>query len=175
LSDEFQDLPAEEQAARLSGLALQALARWGTQGCDPRLIKFRENAVFEVIDRTGQRAALRVHRQNYHSDAALSAELEWMAMLADGGITVPRPVPSVDGAVLVKESSDEVPGYWQIDMLSWLDGVELGEIGEPLTARARRPRFAGPVSELRPHRRAAAQPVRSLAASDERYAPRLGP
>ena len=33
---------------------------------------------------------------------------------------------------MVKQSADDVPGEWQVDMLSWLAGTQLGDVGEPL-------------------------------------------
>lgn len=134
----FFQLPPAEQGARLQALARRALEAWGVHGVEPRLIKFRENAVFEVRDRAGRPAALRVHRQGYHSNESLQSELRWMAMLADGGLIVPQPVPTRAGELLLEQRSPEAPGVWQVDMLSWLDGRQLGNVGEPLTLPADR-------------------------------------
>ncbi len=129
---DFFALDADEQAARLTVLAEQALAAWGVADCQPRLIKYRENAVFEVTAPGGGRAALRVHRQGYHSDESLRSELTWMAMLSDSGIAVPKPILTTEGNAVFRATSESVPGTWNADMLSWLSGRELGEIGKPL-------------------------------------------
>ena len=129
---EFYALDADEQAARLTVLAKGALAAWGVAGCQPRLIKYRENAVFEVTAPGGGRAALRVHRQGYHSDESLQSELTWMSMLSDSGLAVPKPILTTDGNAVFAATSESVPGTWNVDMLSWLSGRELGEIGAPL-------------------------------------------
>ena len=133
---DFYKLGADEQAARLTRLAESALLQWGVSDVAPRLIKFRENAVFEVRDNTGERAVLRVHRQGYHSDASLDSELRWMAMLREAGMAVPAPIAPLQGGSaggqLVVVSGDETPGDWQVDMLSWMPGRELGEVGVPL-------------------------------------------
>lgn len=138
MSDFFQ-LEAVEQSARLTVLAINALEAWGVTDCAPRLIKYRENAVFEVQTKDGARAALRVHRQGYHDDASLESELKWMAMLAGGGLTVPTPIPAENGQIVIDGTADGVPGIWKVDMLTWVEGKELGEVGEPLDLEGRDP------------------------------------
>jgi len=138
MSDFFQ-LEADEQSARLTGLAVNALSAWGVTDCAPRLLKFRENAVFEVQTQTGARAALRVHRQGYHDDASLEAELTWMAMLAKDGMCVPTPVAAQDGRIAVDATAAGVPGIWKVDMLAWVEGKQLGDVGEPLEFEGRDP------------------------------------
>jgi len=129
---DFWTLSPAEQSARLQNLAQQAVRQWGISECDLDLIKFREDAVFKMTPSQGDATVVRVHRQNYHSDASLQSELEWMAMLGERGIVVPLPVPTASGEVMVKQSADDVPGEWQVDMLSWLAGTQLGDVGEPL-------------------------------------------
>lgn len=129
---DFFSLSADEQSARLTALARNALTEWGVTSCEPRLIKYRENAVYEVTTADGARAALRVHRQGYHSDDSLASELKWMAMLADGGLVVPTPVPTASGSIVFNGRADDVPGVWNVDMLTWLEGRVLGAVGEPL-------------------------------------------
>lgn len=129
---DFFNLTADEQSRRLAVLAKNALKEWGVVDCTPRLIKYRENGVFEVKTAVGDRAALRVHRQGYHSDESLASELEWMSILAQGGLVVPEPIPTLSGDIVVNGTADGVPGIWKVDMLCWLEGKELGAVGEPL-------------------------------------------
>ncbi len=133
---DFYQLNADQQAEKLTVLARQALRHWNVEQCDPGLIKYRENAVFRVTDNTGTPAALRVHRQGYHSDASLASELRWMSMLRESGMHVPAPIPvtqnDASSEYMISIGNDELPGTWQVDMLSWMDGKELGEVGEPL-------------------------------------------
>ena len=137
---DFLQLPGEEQARRLRDLAVGAVRHWDVVDPVLRLIKYRENAVFEVNGAADFRAVLRVHRQGYHSDDHLASELRWMAMLAEGGMKVPAPIASRRGAFMIRAESPAVPGSWQVDMLSWLQGVELGQVGEPLDLEGRDPR-----------------------------------
>ena len=58
--------------AEVLAQAVEAAGFWG--GCvAPRLIKNRENAVFEVMLPSG-RAALRLHRVGYQTEAAVRSE-----------------------------------------------------------------------------------------------------
>jgi len=104
-----------EQAARL----------WGAVGT-PRLIKDRENAVYEIALPDGGRAALRLHRPGYQSAGAIRSELWWMAQLAEAGVPVPRPVPTRDGALVA-----EVGGR-AASVVSWVEGDQIGDGTKPL-------------------------------------------
>ena len=103
----------------------KALARWGMEGADCRLIAERENRVYR-IDHDGTAYALRLHRPGYCSEAELRSELQWMEAVDAGGLGVPAPVPSTAGAFL------HVIDGVAVDVLTWLDGQPLGKTGVPL-------------------------------------------
>jgi Ser/Thr protein kinase RdoA (MazF antagonist) len=124
----FLALPAEAQVRGLTGVARAALALWGSGAQEPLLLKHRENAVFKVTAPDGGPAVLRVHRQGYHSDASLRSELAWMEALRAGGVEAPAPITTAAGDLLARVESDATPGVWQVDMLDWLGGRQLGEI-----------------------------------------------
>jgi Ser/Thr protein kinase RdoA (MazF antagonist) len=98
---------------------------WGAAGA-PRLIKDRENAVYEIALPGGERAALRLHRQGYQSVGAIRSELWWMARLAEAGVPVPRPVPTREGALVA-----EVGGR-AASVVSWVEGEQIGDGATPL-------------------------------------------
>ena len=105
---------------------IEDLARlWGATAA-PRLIKDRENAVYEIALPGGARAALRLHRPGYQSMAAIRSELWWMARLAEAGVPVPRPVATREGALVA-----EVAGR-TASVVSWIDGVQIGDGATPL-------------------------------------------
>ena len=106
--------------------AVLAAAQW--QGRVVRLIRARENAVFEIATPHG-RAALRLHRQGYQDSAAIRSELWWCAALADAGVAVPRPLAAQDGALLAT-----LPGGRVASAIRWQEGEALGETGRPLDA-----------------------------------------
>ncbi|MGX9352250.1 phosphotransferase enzyme family protein [Shimia sp. W99] len=106
-------------------LASDALLAWGVTA-PPRLIKNRENVVFEACGPNGERAALRLHRPGYQSDDAIRSELWWAEALGAAGMDVPLPIRAMDGDVLAA-----VPGR-VASLVTWMDGAPLGEGGVPL-------------------------------------------
>ncbi len=104
-------------------LAQEAAQHWGGQS--PRLIRNRENAVFEITLPTGP-AALRLHRMGYQSDAAIWSELWWCAALAAEGVAVPAALPNLRGDLLVTLSNGR-----KASVISWVKGEALGIAGEP--------------------------------------------
>jgi Ser/Thr protein kinase RdoA (MazF antagonist) len=91
-----------------------------------RLIKARENAVYEIAVPSG-RAALRLHRVGYQSEAAIRSELWWCEALAERGVAVARPLRSADDTLVVAVAPGEVASA-----VGWIDGAPLGEAGVPL-------------------------------------------
>ena len=105
----------------------RALPLWGFEGAVVTLAAHRENTVYQVTTKQGQ-SALRLHRTGYRSDAELRSELDWMAAVAAAGISVPSPIPSVEGAYLHR-----IDGV-QVDVLTWLSGDTLAALLPSLTA-----------------------------------------
>lgn len=106
--------------------ARQAARHWPEIISNPELVMHRENSVFRVEATDGPHA-LRLHRLGYHDDAALNSELTWMAMLADKGMNVPRPLRTKSGSFLA-----DVEGGRKASLLTWLSGAPLGKTGAPL-------------------------------------------
>ncbi|MGL6208978.1 MAG: phosphotransferase enzyme family protein [Paracoccaceae bacterium] len=106
--------------------AVEAATHW--QGRILRLIRNRENAVFEMDGPFG-RAALRLHRIGYQTAATIRSELWWCDALASAGVPVPRPLRTGDGALMVQLSDGRLASA-----VAWVDGEPLGETGQPLTA-----------------------------------------
>jgi Ser/Thr protein kinase RdoA (MazF antagonist) len=131
---EFYRASVDEQTSRLRRLALEALKRWGVDGCEPELLKYRENAVFRVMTPDGQPAALRVHRHGYHSDDALRSELAWMQALRADGIDAPGVVPTLEHDLFATVAVAEVPERRQVDMLEWLTGEPFGSLENGLSS-----------------------------------------
>ena len=99
-------------------IAQSALPHWGLGGGTVTLIAARENAVYRVDHPSGP-FALRVHRTGYRTDSQLAAELDWMAMLDQAGLSVPAPIPALNGKTL------QIVGGSQVDVLTWLSGGTL--------------------------------------------------
>jgi Ser/Thr protein kinase RdoA (MazF antagonist) len=103
--------------------AALAASLWG--GRIIRLIKHRENAVFDMALPQG-RAALRLHRTGYQTEVAIRSELWWAGALADAGVAVPAPQPALSGETLVT-----LPHGRHCSAIAWVDGHPLGEAGVP--------------------------------------------
>ncbi len=125
---DFYLLDDAKQIARMQDLASRALASWELDGSELSFIKYRENAVFKVITDTGERYALRIHRANYHSNASLRSELEWINALDQYGIEVPAVVPTPTGAFFTIVSAEGIPEPRQVDLFQWVDGEPMGSI-----------------------------------------------
>ncbi|MCO6058822.1 phosphotransferase [Pseudomonas sp. MOB-449] len=123
---QFITLDHEQQLASLQRLAIAALEQWEGEFVRVELIKYRENAVFCATRSDGQRSALRIHRDGYHSEEALRSELAWMEALSADGIGVPRIIRTRDGEHLAQVHSVELGESRYIDMLGWLGGTRIG-------------------------------------------------
>ncbi len=106
-----------------AALAAEAATHWN--GTLTRLLRDRENVVYEMALPTG-RAALRLHRQGYQSGAAIGSELWWCDALARAGVPVPAALPSRSGDLLVTLSTGR-----HASAIAWLEGEALGEAGVP--------------------------------------------
>ncbi len=133
---DFYALHPDEQAARLQALAHVALADWDFGPCDLKLLKFRENAVFAAATTSGKRYAVRVHRAGYHSDAELRSELEWMFALQAADFDVPEIVTARNGQPFVRVHHVDVPESRQVDVFQWIEGTQLGSVGDDVSASA---------------------------------------
>jgi Ser/Thr protein kinase RdoA (MazF antagonist) len=102
----------------------EALAAFG--GTQARLIKGRENAVYEAALPDG-RAALRLHRVGYQTQAAIASELGWMRGLAEAGLRVPAPIPTLAGDDVAVLSTGRMA-----TVVSWVEGAPLGAGDVPL-------------------------------------------
>lgn len=107
----------------------EAAAHWG--GRDLRLLRNRENAVYQMRLPDGARAALRLHRQGYQGEAAIRSELWWTAELARAGLAVPAPLPDRAGEVLVRLGTGRLASA-----ITWVEGEALGEAGVPFDGTA---------------------------------------
>ena len=102
----------------------EAAGHWG--GTVLRLIGARENRVYELTF-GNCRAALRLHRTAYQTEAAIRAEIDWCAALASAGLPVASPVPTLAGERLVRLSTGR-----HASVTGWVEGLPLGANGTAL-------------------------------------------
>ncbi len=103
-----------------------ALSRYDLPpGVSLTLINHSENTTFRVDAPDGQRWALRVHREGYHSHAAIASELCWLMELRNAGTVItPRPVKGRDGELIqvVSHPAFAVPRH--VVLSEWEGGIE---------------------------------------------------
>jgi Ser/Thr protein kinase RdoA (MazF antagonist) len=120
MSDDFDLLPLEVQLEKLTRIAVSASERLAFTAIEPRLIKYRENAVFEIANDAGQRGVLRVHRHGYRTEAELCSELAWMDALRVKGIETPPILQTEDGDRVLMIDSAGVERA--CTALGWVEG-----------------------------------------------------
>lgn len=118
-------LPESLSTAEADALAHDALRHWGADA-PPRLVKNRENIVYDVTLPGPRRAALRLHRPGYQSRESIAAELRWTAALAASGLPVPMPIPTLEGGLMAEA------GGRRVSCVAWIEGVPIGVAELPL-------------------------------------------
>lgn len=105
-------------------IAREALARYDfSPRATMRLANLSENVTFKIDDpATGERAALRLHRQGYHERHQIKSELLWLdALRADRCVEVPPPIAAKNGERVVMIDTDDGPRMVTVN--GWMDGV----------------------------------------------------
>lgn len=127
--DEFDALPHEEQLRRLAAVAQSTLGRYDLpSGSTVEMINLSENATYRVDAPDGNRWALRVHRDGYHTRAAIASELAWLtALREDGAVLTPTPVAGRDGELIQMVDHDLLPRARHVVMSQWETGEEPDE------------------------------------------------
>lgn len=110
----------------MKSVLLQTLvSRWGLQNAEVTFLAQRENTVYQV-QHNGRRFALKQHRENFRTEVELQSELHWMAMLSDGGLSVPKPMLASDGQFL-----QQLDGLF-FSLLHWIPGQPMEGTANPL-------------------------------------------
>lgn len=130
---DFDHLDHQAQRAILLDLAIGATRRYRLPaGLSVTLINLSENATYAVQAPDGRRWALRVHRDGYHSRAAIASELAWLQSLRAGGVVVtPVPVPGRDGEIIQIVGHRRMIRPRHVVLSEWETGAEPG-IGQDL-------------------------------------------
>jgi Ser/Thr protein kinase RdoA (MazF antagonist) len=110
----------------LHATAVSALSRYGLpRDCRVNLVNLSENATYRVDAPDGRRMAMRLHRDGYHSEAAIRSELAWLtALRVTGVVTTPRPLAGRDGDILQRAGHPALGRPRHVVLFGWEDGVE---------------------------------------------------
>ena len=89
-------------------------------------INVSENATYRVESgSSGQRWALRVHREGYHSRTEIASELVWLQALKKSNTAhVPEPIAGNDGEFIQTIEVDGLPGSRNVVLFAWEAGSE---------------------------------------------------
>jgi Ser/Thr protein kinase RdoA (MazF antagonist) len=123
-------LPHDVLLKHLQALAEDATKRYALpEHVTVRLINVSENATYRLDDpASGAKWALRVHREGYHSSAAIASELAWLTALKnDGAAHTPSPIAGRDGELIQTVAVDGLAKPRNVVLFSWEDGSEPAE------------------------------------------------
>ncbi len=119
----FKEASYKEQISRLRSFGLEVLKQFPVQVGSVRLLNHGENTTFKVRDVRGKCYVLRIHRQGYHTKAAILEELKWTQSLKNiPGIHVPVPRLSRKSSLVVSASSPLLDGERHCDLFVWIPG-----------------------------------------------------
>lgn len=105
--------------------AEEASHRWGATITAE--LRNRENAVYALRLPDGRKAALRLHRLGYQTEAAIRSELWWCESLAARGLPIPAPLADDTGEMLPALATGR-----RASVVTWIDGAPFGEAMVPL-------------------------------------------
>ncbi len=131
---DFDQLSHEAQLPILLGLAVKATLAYALPaGLVVKLINLSENATYSVQAPDGQRWALRIHRDGYHSHAAIASELAWLQDLRARQIVVtPAPLAGRNAEIIQVVGHPRMKAARHIVLSGWEAGAEPG-IGQDLS------------------------------------------
>ena len=124
---DFYQLPHEEQLRRLLVLAQSAIGRYALPASiSVKMINLSENATYKIEDgASGRKWALRVHREGYHSKAAIASELAWcIALRKEADVLTPVPVTGKDGELIQVVAHELLPRPRHVVLFDWEAGSE---------------------------------------------------
>ena len=132
----FKNLSLRGKWGRLRHLAKRALVEYRIDSPSLRPQLYHNNATFRVdaapsaSDSSScedvyesSRFLLRISRPGFHDSSKILSELQWLVALhTDTELTVPSPVPTVDGSWIVSPSVNGVPEARHCVLFKWIRG-----------------------------------------------------
>jgi Ser/Thr protein kinase RdoA (MazF antagonist) len=117
---------ASADISALDRLAERSIRRFALPpGVVPKLINISENATYRLDAATGNRWALRIHREGYHSRTAIASELAWLAALKESNAAnVPAPIRGLDGEFIQSVTTEGISLPRNVVLFAWEAGSE---------------------------------------------------
>ncbi len=125
----YSELTLRGQARRLRQLAINALASYDLDVACFRLITNDMNGIFRIDTTDGRKFVLRVTApEGGHTLDHVTAEMGWLAALRrDTALSVPLPLPTKNGVLVVDAEAYGVPEPRLCAVFSWVDGKDFVE------------------------------------------------
>lgn len=127
----FNEASYLSQVRRLRTLATKALAQYPIKVKSIKFIHHGENTTFRVLSTSNQTYLLRVHRNDYHTKAAIIEEMAWLSHLAKKGLSVPNPVLSKKGNLVETLEHEDIGGSRNCSVFEWIHGYFLDKSIKP--------------------------------------------
>jgi Ser/Thr protein kinase RdoA (MazF antagonist) len=125
----YSTLTERGQARRLRRLAFEALKQYDLHVSRLRLVTNDFNGIFRLDTRQGEKYILRVTLpEGGHDRDHVAAEMAWLEALGrETTLSVPRPVPARDGALVVEAGAQGVSQPRLCAIFGWVPGRDLAE------------------------------------------------
>ena len=123
----YANLTLHGQARRLRALAIEALKQYDLDVARMRLVTNDFNGIFRLDTPERQKYILRVTMpEGGHNHEHVAVEMDWLAALArDTGLSVPRPLASRDGSLVVEAGTPGIPEPRLVTIITWVPGTDL--------------------------------------------------
>jgi Ser/Thr protein kinase RdoA (MazF antagonist) len=125
----YSKLTERGQARRLRRLAWKALEQYELEVIRLSLVTNDMNGIFRVDTRAGEKWILRITLpEGGHNPDHVAAEMDWLSALGrETDLSVPRPLPARNGALVVEAGAPGVPESRLCTVFSWVRGTDLAE------------------------------------------------
>ncbi len=124
MGNDLQRYSRKVQLTKLRDLALDTLRAYGIdKPTKVRNLRYEDNAVYEVVERSGERHALRLSINEGRSPSEQSAELFWLNSMRSAGLAVPKPRNTIKGDWVLEVETPLLEQPATAVLFAWLDGA----------------------------------------------------
>ncbi len=127
----FHESSYLSQVRQLRQLAEVAVLQFPIGARALHFINHGENATFRIEATSGRRYLLRIHRESYHTRAAIEEELAWLSLLSANGMRVPKPLTSRSGQWVESIHHARLNLTRHCCLFEWIDGRFIGKSVHP--------------------------------------------
>ena len=124
----YAEASRRTQIRRMRDAARRALAEYGLENAELRLLCHEFNTTFRVTTADGRRAALRMNVNSTHGIDAVAAEAEWVRAVGEETVVrVAELIPTLDGRPATETTCDGIERPVPAVLYGWIEGRDLGD------------------------------------------------